>query len=176
MLTSKHAILTLGLLTAACAAPPSGVDSAGSDNAQLSAGGDVQCSGASAADNRIGVQTTNIARARAGLPRVQQNAVLARAAAEHACDMAKRGSMTHNGSSSSGPNARVKALGYRPMLVAENIAAGPYDVNQALSVWNASPKHRDNILRPQVRDFGIGHAIGSDGRTHFWAAVYGASH
>lgn len=174
MLHSRCAILMLGLLTTACAAPPSGVDNLNSDTVRVSAGGDVQCLGASAADNRIGVQATNAARNGAGLPGVRQNAVLARAAAEHACDMAKRGSLTHSGSSSSGPRARAKALGYSSRLIAENIAAGPYDVNQALSVWNSSAGHRDNILRPQVRDFGVGHAIGADGKTHFWAAVYGA--
>ena len=174
MLPSRYAMLVLGLLTTACAAPPSGVDSPRPDNARVSAGGDVQCLGSSAADNRIGAQATNTTRSRAGLPGVRQNAVLARAAAEHACDMAKRGSLTHGGSSSSGPRARVKALGYTPTLIAENIAAGPYDVNQALAIWSASAGHRDNILRPQVRDFGIGHAIGADGKTHFWAAVYGA--
>lgn len=174
VLPSRCIILTLGLLTAACTTPSPGVDRPRPDNAPISAGGRFQCLGASAADNRVGVQATNAARNSAGLPGVRQSAVLAQAAAEHACDMAQRGSLTHRGSSSRGPRARVKALGYSPTLIAENIATGPYDVKQALSVWNSSAGHRDNILRPQVRDFGIGHAIGADGKTHFWAAVYGA--
>ncbi|RJE85069.1 CAP domain-containing protein [Paracoccus onubensis] len=174
MQTARHTILALCLLAAACAAPSSGVDRSDPHGVQAVAAGDARCVVTSETSNRVGAEATNIARARAGLPGVRPNAVLARAAAEHACDMAKRGRMTHNGSSSSGPGARVKALGYRPMLTAENIAAGPFDLNRALHEWNSSSKHLDNVLIPQMRDFGIGHAIGSDGKTHFWAAVYSA--
>ena len=82
--------------------------------------------------------------------------------------------MAHRGSSSSGPAARVKALGYAPRLTAENIAAGPYSLNRVLAEWNASRGHLENIYIPQVREVGIGRAVGSDGRTVFWSAVYGA--
>lgn len=141
---------------------------------QASAPGDAQCFSPDASEQAAGVRATNAARAQAGLSPVQANSQLARAAAAHACDMAQRGRMTHAGSSTPGPGPRVKKLGYAPRVTAENIAAGPYNAQQALAAWNGSPGHLQNILIPQLRDFGVGRAIGSDGRTVYWAAVYAA--
>lgn len=82
--------------------------------------------------------------------------------------------MTHAGGSRKGPGQRVKALGYSPRITAENTAAGPYNIEQVFAQWNSSRGHLRNISIPQIRDFGIGQATGSDGRTQYWAAVYGA--
>ena len=161
------------LSNAACTTSPS-AESADAHAVQASAPGKAQCFSPEAAEQLAGVQATNAVRSRAGLSAVQANATLARAAAAHACDMAKRGRMTHKGSSTSGPGPRVKSLGYAPRVTAENIAAGPYDAGQALAAWNASSGHLQNILIPPLRDYGIGSAIGSDGRTVYWAAVYAA--
>ncbi|WP_299843819.1 CAP domain-containing protein [uncultured Paracoccus sp.] len=167
----------MGLTLAGCAAEKGGLHASASSkypDVQASEPGAAQCHATSTADNATAAAATNAARRAAGLPDVQPNAVLARAAAAHACDMAGRGLMAHRGSSSSGPAARVKALGYAPRLTAENIAAGPYSLNRVLAEWNASRGHLENIYIPQVREVGIGRAVGSDGRTVFWSAVYGA--
>lgn len=132
------------------------------------------CLRTSSIQNDLGAQATNAMRSRAGLPPVEANTLLADVAARHACDMARRGLMSHRGSGTPGPGARVKANGYMPMLTAENIAAGPFNLGRVLGEWNASQGHRDNILIPQVRDYGIGQAIAADGRTRFWSAVYAA--
>lgn len=160
---------------AGCGAP-AGRTAGGSDphDVQATAPGKAGCVATSVAENAAGVRATNAARARAGLPEVRSNMLLAEVAARHACDMATRGLMTHRGSKSTGPGPRVKARGYTPMLTAENIAAGPFDLNRVLGEWNASKGHLDNIMIPQVRDYGIGQAIGADGRTRFWAAIYAA--
>jgi len=165
-----RAAIAACLLLAACASPTIH----GQDETQVSSPGRAECSGPNAQEIALGVSATNSARAQAGLSPVRANARLARAAAQQACDMAQRGLMTHAGSHSSGPAQRVKALGYAPRITAENIAAGPYDIHRVLQEWNGSGGHLANILIPQVRDFGIGHAIGPDGRTHFWSAVYAA--
>jgi uncharacterized protein YkwD len=141
---------------------------------QASAPGKATCVATSAAQNAAGARATNAARTRSGLAPVRSNMLLADVAAQHACDMAKRGVMTHRGSKTSGPGPRVKARGYAPRLTAENIAAGPFDLPRVLSEWNASQGHLDNINIPQVRDYGIGQAIGSDGRTRYWSAIYAA--
>lgn len=125
--------------------------------------------------NRIGAHSTNNVRSRVGFASVEPNDILAEVAARHACDMARRGRMTHVGSKASGPGARVKALGYKPALTAENIAAGPFDLQRVLHEWNQSPGHLENILIPNIRDYGIGQALGADGKTRFWVAVYGVS-
>ena len=141
---------------------------------QASAPGSAQCFAPTAAEQSAGVRATNAARSRANLGPVKSSSTLARAAAAHACDMAKRGRMTHVGSSSSGPGSRVKSLGYSPRVTAENIAAGPYSAAQAFAAWSGSSRHLQNILIPQLRDYGVGRAIGSDGKTVYWAAVYAA--
>lgn len=163
----------LFLVIAACSTSPVSQHQ-NSHDVQASAPGDAQCFSPDASEQTAGVQITNAARARSGLSPVQADARLARAAAAHACDMAQRGRMTHAGSSTAGPGPRVKKLGYAPRVTAENIAAGPYNAQQALAAWNGSPGHLQNILIPQLRDFGVGRAIGSDGRTVYWAAVYAA--
>ena len=170
----KCTIFTFCVVAAGCTAQQSVDGGSNKPTAQVSAPGSAQCFVTTADENRTAAAATNSVRGQAGLPAVRANATLAKAAAEHACDMAKRGNMTHAGSSSVGPSSRVKALGYSPTVTAENIAAGPYELNQVLSVWSGSSGHLANIRNPRVRDFGIGHAIGSDGKTRFWAAVYAA--
>ncbi|WBU62991.1 CAP domain-containing protein [Paracoccus aerodenitrificans] len=115
---------------------------------------------------------TNGLRARHGLEPLKANRSLQLAARAHACDMASFGWMSHRGSHSAGPAERVKAVGYRPRITAENIAAGNFDLNRTLTEWSRSPNHRNNILLPSISEFGIGHALSADGKSHFWTAVY----
>ena len=136
--------------------------------------GAVSCLSTSTSLNATGAAATNQARKAAGLAPVRPNNLLAKVAAAHACDMARTGRVVHQGSTTSGPAERVKARGYDTRITAENIAAGPFDTTRVLTEWQNSPGHRANILIPQVKDFGIGRAIGADGRTQYWAAVYAA--
>ncbi|WP_295048454.1 CAP domain-containing protein [uncultured Paracoccus sp.] len=161
---------------AACAQTGSGKPIDGHDPhaMQLMQAGQATCLVTTASQNQHGAAVTSAVRRNAGLPPVQSSPVLAQVAAAHACDMAQRGRMTHLGTKTTGPGPRVKAAGYAPSVTAENIAAGPFSQERVLSEWNASRGHLDNILIPQVRDYGIGQAIGPDGKTRFWAAVYAA--
>lgn len=139
---------------------------------QASAPGAASCTTTGAQTNAAGAAATNRLRQAHGLAPVTPSPVLAKAAAQHACDMAKRGLMSHRGSRTTGPAQRVKSLGYQPTVTAENIAAGPFALQRVLHEWNNSSGHRSNILIPQMRDFGIGSAVGADGKTVYWAAVY----
>lgn len=132
------------------------------------------CQPTSNAQNGAAAQASNAMRKGKGLAPLAPNARLAQIAAAHACDMARRGTMTHKGSTSAGPKQRAKAAGYAPRIIAENIAAGPFSQGQAMAAWAGSRGHAANILIPQVRDFGIGRAVGADGRTVYWSAVYAA--
>jgi uncharacterized protein YkwD len=136
--------------------------------------GQATCEATSRELNAKGANVTNNARRINGLPRLRPNATLAKAAAAHACDMAQRGQMTHKGSTTTGPGQRVTAQGYDPRITAENIAAGPFSADRVLAEWQASKGHYANIMLPQVNEFGIGHAVGADGKTQYWAAVYAA--
>lgn len=169
------AMLLCGLL-GACAqttADPAGT-SADPHDMQLMPAGRATCLATTPAANSLGASATNAVRRGAGLPPMRPDPLLAQVAARHACDMARRGRMTHKGSSTAGPGPRVKAAGYSPSVTAENIAAGPFSLNRVLAEWNASGGHRANMVIPQLRDYGIGQAIGPDGRTQFWAAIYAA--
>lgn len=141
---------------------------------QAAAPGQAQCFATAAAENKAAAQVTSARRAGAGLRPLRPNPKLAEAAARHACDMAMRGQMAHRGSASKGPSQRVKGVGYKPAITAENIAAGPFSLEQVLHAWNGSDGHLRNIMLPQATDFGIGRAVAADGRTMFWAAIYAA--
>lgn len=174
---SRFATASLLMMLMGCATPPAELrsTSSGEDpDIQVTAPGRASCKPTPTEHNHIGASAANSVRANAGLPPLRANALLARAAAEHACDMAQRGRMSHHGSTTTGPAQRVKAQGYAPKLTAENIAAGPFDLNRVLAEWNRSDGHLRNTLLPQTREFGIGQAIGSDGRTRYWSAVYAA--
>ena len=158
------------LLIVGAAAQAGSVGSA--DDPMLARSGTAACAQATAAEIAATVAATNTLRAAHGLKPVRGSGTLSAAAAGHACDMATRGRMTHVGTSTKGPAQRVKALGYRPSITAENIAAGPFDLRQTLSAWQQSSGHLANILVPQLREVGIGRA--SNGSTNFWAAVYAA--
>ncbi|WP_312524840.1 CAP domain-containing protein [Paracoccus sp. (in: a-proteobacteria)] len=134
----------------------------------------VVCLMTSAAENANGAAETNAVRRSKGLSQLRPDKRLAEAAARHACDMAQRDQMTHKGSRSKGPSQRVRAAGYKMQIVAENIGKGFSEPEQVMSAWVASSGHLQNILLPQVRDFGIGKAVAADGRTVYWAAVYAA--
>ena len=141
---------------------------------QAAAPGRAQCFATATAENTAAARATSARRGAGGLKPLRPNPKLAEAAARHACDMAMRGQMAHRGSASAGPSQRVKGVGYKPAITAENIAAGPFSLEQVLHAWNGSSGHLHNIMLPQATDFGIGRAVAADGRTTFWAAIYAA--
>ena len=184
-------ILSVVLLLAACAAPPEQpqmtartstlspklpkgiVRTNGKGEIMAAAAGQAQCVPTSPEAAAAALAATNRARAARGLTPLRTNARLQRAAEAHACEMAMRGAMTHAGTTTPGPMARTKGQGYAPRLTAENIAAGRFDLNRVLSEWNSSPDHLSNVVIPGTQDYGIGQAVAADGKTTFWAAIYG---
>lgn len=183
-----HAFSLMVLLAACAATPPETATSTAPDTTvglpgkivrtdgegslQLLEGGAARCNLISDDEIRRALTVTNNARARQGLAPLQTNPKAQAAAEAQACDMAARGAMTHAGRSTTGPAARIKAQGYKPIVTAENIAAGRFGFDQASAEWVASPKHLANIIIPGLRDFGAAYAIGADGKTGFYAAVY----
>lgn len=135
-------------------------------------GGPANCNLVSTQQIAYALATTNAARAKQGMKPMQTNRQAQAAAENHACEMATRGTMTHKGQASAGPSARIKAAGYKPQVTAENIAAGRFDFDRAVTEWVSSPGHLANVLIPGVRDFGVAYAVGADGKTRFYAAVY----
>ncbi len=108
-------------------------------------------------------QGVNSHRQAHGLQPLAYNARLSQAAMTHACDMARNGIVSHQGSDGSTAQARVRAAGYHDCTVAENLAWGYPTPNQIIGGWMGSPKHKSNMLHPRVTEMGIGITTGAKG-------------
>ncbi|MDO5605020.1 MAG: CAP domain-containing protein [Paracoccus sp. (in: a-proteobacteria)] len=169
---SDHPAPDITAQTAPTRLPAGIVRVTGGGNTRVAKAGQANCQPPSAAETAGALATTNALRARHGLAPLRLDATLQRAAQGHACDMARLGLMGHGAGGNSGPAARIKALGYRPRITAENIAAGHFSLDRVMGEWAASPGHRRNVTITGLRDFGIGRAVAADGRSVFWAAIY----
>ncbi|MFN3277980.1 MAG: CAP domain-containing protein [Paracoccus hibiscisoli] len=130
-----------------------------------------RCAEPSVADSQAMAVAITRMRAQAGLAAVGADPALTQAAARQACDMARRGRLSHEGGG--GLSARTRAAGYPTALAAENIAAGQADASSALAAWAGSRGHRANLLHRRVRHIGIGQAVGTNGQP-YWALVLAA--
>lgn len=117
-------------------------------------------------------RAVNDERRRAGLPRVALSPRLNTAAQGHACDMAARGYFGHRTPDGARPSDRVRRVGLRSCLTAENIAAGQRSTAQVHGAWLASPGHRANILRRGVSRIGVGMAQPAGGGRAHWVMVF----
>ena len=119
----------------------------------------------------------NAERSAAGLPPLVLDRRLSHAAQRHADDMLQRSYYSHVSPDGDDPAARVRQSGYVFRLIAENIARGPFTVDEAMDNWLASEEHRRNLLNPGFRDFGVGVAVGrnSVGDTVLWVQDFGRS-
>ncbi len=117
----------------------------------------------------------NAERTAAGLPPLSLDSRLNDAAQRHAEDMLVRSFYSHVSLDGDGPSDRVRQSGYPARLVAENIARGPFSVNEVMDNWMASREHRRNLLHPGLQDLGVGIAVGrnSVGNTVIWVQDFG---
>ncbi len=106
-------------------------------------------------------------------PALVNNPALAAAAQAHAGDMAARNYFSHTSPGGATAWQRVKAAGYSPRRIAENIAGGQPSAEAVVAGWMRSRGHRANILDCRLREIGVGVAEG--GRFGiYWAQVFGA--
>lgn len=173
----KKLILALPFLAAACgsSAPVENHgDKYHKSDVVVSAPGPAECNIITDAEAEVALRLTNQKRASEGLTPLSVNPKLMKIASLQACNQAKSGVMSHAGPDHDGPKHRAKANGYKPRIIAENIASGPFDVEKSAKAWNASKDHTGNIMIPETREFGIGSAVGPNGFI-YWAAVYAVS-
>jgi uncharacterized protein YkwD len=118
----------------------------------------------------------NAERKAYGLPALKLSGKLDKAAQGHACDNAKRKSISHTSSDGGTLKTRLRRAGYSFRTAAENTGRGFGSGARAVEWWMNSPKHKDNILLRKARDVGIGIAVSSapDNKIH-WIIVVGAS-
>jgi uncharacterized protein YkwD len=117
----------------------------------------------------------NAERAKAGRPPLKLDPRLNEAAQHHADDMLVHSYYNHSSPEGTTPIDRVRKTGYVPHIMAENIARGPFTVDEVMDNWMLSREHRDNLLHPAFRDLGAGIAVGrnSVGYTVIWVQDFG---
>jgi uncharacterized protein YkwD len=127
------------------------------------------------ADTRVSapvIDAANALRRQASAAPLVASDTLKKAAAAHACDMARNGFFDHRGSDGSTMMTRIRRAGCRPTIAAENIAYGYRDAGKVLAGWRDSPGHRKNLLLPKARQAGVAKAEGR-GQT-YWVMVFAA--
>lgn len=121
-----------------------------------------------AAEAQQARQVLNGVRAEQGLGPVSPSPKLEDAAMAHALDMVNGGFFDHAGSDGSDVMSRARKAGYRPCVIAENIAQGQGSLTEVMGDWVASPGHRRNILIEGLTEYGLVRA-GAD----IWVMVLG---
>jgi uncharacterized protein YkwD len=103
----------------------------------------------------------NAERKKHDLAPLRPNPTLFRVAREHSANMARQGKMAHvlDGKN---PYERVKASGYKYRFAGENVGRGDVPLAEVVQGWMDSKVHRDNILRKEFTETGLG-AV-SDGK------------
>lgn len=104
---------------------------------------------------------TNAARADEQLSPLTRSAILDRAAAMKAEDMANKGYFAHWSPDGVSPWYWFSEAGYRYVHAGENLAVHFTDSNAVVEAWLNSPSHRANILNANYTEIGIGTATGS---------------
>ncbi|OJI92378.1 uncharacterized protein YkwD [Planktotalea frisia] len=111
----------------------------------------------------------NTVRADANSAPVTYNAQLDAAAQKHSQAMVDDGFFAHeNPNTGSSVGDRARAEGYNFTFIAENIAQGHANENQAMNGWINSPGHQSNNIDTRAKEFGLGRV----GNT--WTLVLGA--
>lgn len=118
------------------------------------------------------IEAANALRRQSGAAPLAVSETLAKAAAAHACDMARTGVFDHKGSDGSTLMTRLRRAGCRPSIAAENIAYGYRDAARVLDGWIGSAGHRRNLLLGKARQAGVARAEGG-GQT-WWVMVFAA--
>jgi uncharacterized protein YkwD len=102
----------------------------------------------------------NAVREKNGLPPLDPDARLDRAAQGHAEDMLARSFYSHASPDGISPMVRVLRAGYLSRRVGENIAEGEFTVDEVMDGWMKSAGHRENILDGAFTHVGVGLAVG----------------
>jgi uncharacterized protein YkwD len=126
------------------------------------------------------INLTNTFRHQEGRPPVAPHPQLTAAAQDFAAFMAHTCQLSHTADGQT-PEARAKAHGYDPCLIAENIASQRHPAGfttEALAEgffqgWQQSPDHRKNLLDPAVTETGVGVAQSQQAGAYYAVQLFG---
>lgn len=130
----------------------------------------VAVAGALTRDGIIG--ETNARRVESGFTLLTGDARLDAAAQAKVDDMFKRQFFEHVSPTGESASTLVTQAGYTFFLVGENLALGNYkDDQDVVMAWMNSQGHRENILRPEFSQIGVGIGEGEFEGEKTWLAV-----
>lgn len=111
--------------------------------------------------------------AQAPAPPLTLSVSLTAAASLHSLDMAKRGSLGHEGTDGSASGDRMTRAGYIWQASGENIAAGQADAEGAVAAWLGSPGHCATLMEPRFTETGIAFALAPGKNPNvYWTQVF----
>lgn len=118
------------------------------------------------ADEKMILKLINAERDKAGLAPLKSDSKLNRAARSHSLNMAKQSTLAHE-LDGKGAADRMKDCGYRLRMFGENCGVGSRTPVQAVQMWLNSPPHKENILKAEFNETGLGIATGKGGKKYY---------
>jgi hypothetical protein len=103
---------------------------------------------------------TNARRTDKALAALETSPLLTQAAQDKANDMAAKGYFAHVAPDGTLPWYWFQQVGYNYQFAGENLAIDFTDSSDVLNAWMNSPMHRENILKQEYTQIGIGIAEG----------------
>ncbi len=115
---------------------------------------------------------TNEERAQNNAEPLTENDLLTKAAKLKAEDMATRGYFAHNSPDGKTPWYWLDQVGYTYSMAGENLAVNFFESRDVAEAWMNSPSHRENIVKKNYKEIGIGVATGTfEGRSTVFMAL-----
>jgi len=129
---------------------------------------------------RLTHEQTNKRRRNNGLAELQYNNHLSAIALQHSRDMAEKDYFSHESPEGNGTSDRYRTFGHDTKSSGENIAKEYSHLTQSpmesakavVDAWMDSPGHRENILRDQFDEEGIGVFLESSGAMYVTQNFY----
>ena len=118
------------------------------------------------------IDLTNAERKKEMLPPLVANPKLMAAARAHAENMAKQDMLKHKLDDKE-PWDRTKDAGYKNGHIGENIHWNAETPKEAMKDWMGSQLHRENILKKEFEEIGVGVVKNKKGE-RYWAQVFGS--
>jgi uncharacterized protein (TIGR03000 family) len=118
------------------------------------------------ADEKMILKLINAEREKAGLDPLVADPKLNRAARSHSLNMAKQSTLAHE-LDGKGASERMKDAGYRLRMFGENCGVGSRTPAQVVQMWLNSPPHKENILKAEFNETGLGIATGKGGKKYY---------
>ncbi len=118
-------------------------------------------------------QQINAIRQQQGLNQLRNNEKLAQVARNYSRQMAEQNFFSHTSPQGTTVVQRVHSAGIFYFMVGENLFKGtnlPDPVPSAVQGWVNSPGHRENILRPEFRETGVG--VWRKGNTYYFTQLF----